>query len=758
MQRIRLFAAVMAALLLASPVLAATYYVDYAGGDDTAAGTTPDAAWQHCPGDSAATDAAKAAELKPGDTVILKGGVRYAGAITCTASGTEDRPITLDGNTAGTFGQGRALIDGGTLVEGWQRCASADDAAGNPSWQRIVYAEVPKPPSWKAVNLCTGQRVLPIAQEPDPSDTFFQERVSDFYKVDRRIESEMPGRVYPEKDTHVNTRRPLVQVVTEGRGSAVVSPVPGAAFSIELDEPVTVEKVGISMQPKYTAIKQVAFLGDGELLCRGTLDPEQVGEMETFELDAPATFRKLTVRLVSTVEEKPKHGWTAIRRVGAFAPDGTNLLAFDVGMSLSDPEVFTHPAPDYYLGMKLAFHGGHNFVHYLNIDRYDPATHTVYTGFFGDKLYKTTSYSLMNSVKLIDEPGEYSIEPAGDGKTWRLYLMQEPGEQALPTDVAWSAHNKGISVEGASHVVVQGFDIRRQGRSRASGLNVRGGENITLRDCDVSLVNGGAAVNGSHVKGILVEGCRIHHNPGHTKGLVLHTCTDAVTRRCVFVKNSSTGLDYYNCHGGLVSECRVEDHYGMHANGITFYIGCKDLVIERNLVLRGHVGLTIQEAENIIIRNNIIDSFGDSMSVGIWTNTPFKNVQFLNNTFIRSKTGSDWAVGLFSNNRGPEGLVIRNNVIDGLSGNLPAEYSHNLYTRWGSNQEPDPKLQEGELYETDLSKLFVDVEAGDYRPAPGSPLIDAGARLDVSEDFDGTERPQGQGIDIGAQEYVPAGE
>jgi len=84
----------------------ATYYVDFAGGADANAGTAA-APFRHCPGDGNAEGLAAATALTPGDSVVFRGGVTYPGAITCPSNG-----ITYDGNTAGAFGGGRAVISG----------------------------------------------------------------------------------------------------------------------------------------------------------------------------------------------------------------------------------------------------------------------------------------------------------------------------------------------------------------------------------------------------------------------------------------------------------------------------------------------------------------------------------------------------------------------------------------------------------------------------------------------------------------------
>jgi parallel beta-helix repeat protein len=294
--------------------------------------------------------------------------------------------------------------------------------------------------------------------------------------------------------------------------------------------------------------------------------------------------------------------------------------------------------------------------------------------------------------------------------------------------------------------------IRRQGGQRPAGVNVRGGEDVVVRDCEVTLVNGGSGITAYQVDNILVDNCFVHHCPGHTKGVLLRNCANVVTRNCRLVKNTSTALDYYGCINGSVLGTRVTDHCGMHANGLTFYLGCKNLLVEGNEVYDSNIGLTIQDAEDVIIRNNIIDSSGRSLCVGIWTATPLRNVQFLNNLLLRASTEETWHAAMFSNSRGPEGLVVKNNVIDGLSGNLPGEFSHNIYTRWGPNQE-NRSLGAGEIYEPDLKKIFVDPENRDFRLRAGSPAIDAGAAVKGESDFDGRRRPVGDAIDIGPHEY-----
>ncbi|MDD5371683.1 MAG: choice-of-anchor Q domain-containing protein, partial [Anaerolineaceae bacterium] len=48
---------------------------------------------------------------------------------------------------------------------------------------------------------------------------------------------------------------------------------------------------------------------------------------------------------------------------------------------------------------------------------------------------------------------------------------------------------------------------------------------------------------------------------------------------------------------------------------------------------------------------------------------------------------------------------------------------------------------------------FTNPGSGNYRPKPGSPVIDSGINTNLSTDFDGNPRPQGKGFDMGVYEF-----
>lgn len=147
------------ALLIGWKSDGATYFTDYVSGNDASVGTSSDAAWQHCPGDSRATGNA-AITLTAGDTVVFKGGVSYGFAgdnLDVNASGTAGNLITLksghrnspqwgttpaiiDGANAGIGSdvgvlnigtQSYVLIDGFVVVNGTNR----NDYTANVAWK-----------------------------------------------------------------------------------------------------------------------------------------------------------------------------------------------------------------------------------------------------------------------------------------------------------------------------------------------------------------------------------------------------------------------------------------------------------------------------------------------------------------------------------------------------------------------------------------------------------------------------------------------
>lgn len=175
-------ASAVGALWLAacSPSAQATvYYVDYGAGSDSASGKAPDKAWRHAPGDPLATDAPKAAQLAPGDTVRFKGGVVYRGSIVLKADGAEGAPITYAGDA---WGDRPAVFDGSDPVVSVAPCPSAEACGQAANWNQLSLVEF-TPPKTKMIKFFDGEGMLYESQFPRAKDPFFSDDIADYVEI-----------------------------------------------------------------------------------------------------------------------------------------------------------------------------------------------------------------------------------------------------------------------------------------------------------------------------------------------------------------------------------------------------------------------------------------------------------------------------------------------------------------------------------------------------------------------------------------------
>lgn len=106
-------------------------YIDFAAGDDSHGGTSPDQAWKHHPWDAAATAQAKACAGV--HTYVFKRGVTYRGNLVIDDQGTAEEPIRLTSDPA--WGEGEAIIAGSDQITTWtQGQAQADIPDGAKVW------------------------------------------------------------------------------------------------------------------------------------------------------------------------------------------------------------------------------------------------------------------------------------------------------------------------------------------------------------------------------------------------------------------------------------------------------------------------------------------------------------------------------------------------------------------------------------------------------------------------------------------------
>lgn len=372
----------------------------------------------------------------------------------------------------------------------------------------------------------------------------------------------------------------------------------------------------------------------------------------------------------------------------------------------------------------------------------------------------------------------------------------------------------GFEVE-ASHLSIKGFEITTLAdENEGVGILVRSGEQVNLEKNDIRYCTmGGIVLGGNPDDPTRTHDCVLRDNRMVRNGLygaqikgrnhliegneVLGTIQH---HPCMIRYASEPWLDadgfHFHGSGHVFRKNRVLDiSYGgsgwdtqaacslasLQDTGIDYndapHIDCfqtftssdkeggTDVLFEQNFCLlpeclpeQSVAGKGFQVGDgasaNLVIRNNVIAAHILAMF------TESSDLFVANNTFIGGDCG-DGAVGIYLTES--SNAVIKNNIFayqengigsiwpDGSSiPTLDADYNC-LYRRGG---EPWGTANPNDVW--GLDPLFVAEAAGDFHLQPSSPCRDAGLVLPlVANDFDGTERPQGSGYDMGAFEITP---
>lgn len=166
-------------------------------------------------------------------------------------------------------------------------------------------------------------------------------------------------------------------------------------------------------------------------------------------------------------------------------------------------------------------------------------------------------------------------------------------------------------------------------------------------------------------------------------------------------------------------------------------------------------GFMIESANNLTIRNNLIQAYRDINAVRS------TSIQIVNNVLAGAISSSlAYSPMGVSLSESPN-VTVENNAFYNIPG-------HIVYTE-DSTSKQGLTIGYNSVYRSDenplwdsphphdlwgVDPLFLDPASGNFQLQASSPLIDAGiARADVPDDYYGTARPLGRGFDIGIHEY-----
>jgi hypothetical protein len=310
----------------------------------------------------------------------------------------------------------------------------------------------------------------------------------------------------------------------------------------------------------------------------------------------------------------------------------------------------------------------------------------------------------------------------------------------------------GINVEGAAHVVIDGFVVN--GRTRA-GIRVALSSFVTVRNCRTGF-NGRWGIFSGFADDLTIEGNETHHSQ---------------LEHGIYVSNSG---DRPVIRGNLVHANHAN---GIHMNGDLSQGGdglISHALVERNVVwgngAGGGSGINMDGVTASVVRNNLLyDNHASGISLyRIDGAAGSSDNLVVNNTIVNAADGR-WCVNV---NNGSTGNRIVNNILynhhafrgaitvdassrPGLVSDYNAVISR--FSVNGGSTVIDLAAWQALGYDAHSfvatpAALFV-APGVDFHLAPDSPAIDAGTLADAPPaDLDGNPRPAGAGVDIGAYE------
>ncbi len=453
--------------------------------------------------------------------------------------------------------------------------------------------------------------------------------------------------------------------------------------------------------------------------------------------------------------------------------------------SITDAGYFAQPDPDYWQGSYLMVWINPNIVVIREILAFDPVSHRVYFDDLGENaIYpdgRDQAYAIYNSLHALDYPGEYVVGPAIDGLQ-RVYLW--PGDPAdLSGRVTRSVRSYGIDIQDHNDITIEGFEIRKH-----AGENTRQGvalgtlnaaylpnNRIVIRNNRIThnaysgTGNSRAGYGGIYLQNVresLVENNLVALNPRHRGIFISGGAESTVVQGNTILRPGGTALTLYTAWDCRIIGNTIKESNGSHANGITLYMGCKNILVANNTVLDSGSPLTFEDSGNLYFVNNVIDGHHADNNVNEWGDTshgPWERgvIAFYHNVMVRNARNAALNIGQIPEENT---YIVKHNIFDGGASAVGIDRSHNIYTGLCWNQEARYGwyLGEGEQVEEDLALIFADAENLDFHLIPGSRAINAGADIsglfpsglfagfDFALDMDGEMRNQ---WDLGAYAY-----
>jgi len=195
-----------------------------------------------------------------------------------------------------------------------------------------------------------------------------------------------------------------------------------------------------------------------------------------------------------------------------------------------------------------------------------------------------------------------------------------------------------------------------------------------------------------------------HFSTGMIKGNVISGNTG----------DSFAGGIYLDCFTNCTIDSNIIiDNKGSPCGGIALFLDCYPEITNNIIARNDGGGIIVFYSSPKVVNNTVVDNTNS----GIWA---------YGNSVVEVKNCILW------NNGGDLNISEHSNVLTNYS-----DVKMNRQVKGNGNISEEPQF----------------LGDGDYHLRPNSPCIDNGTDAGITTDLDGTERPQGDGFDIGAYEY-----
>lgn len=451
--------------------------------------------------------------------------------------------------------------------------------------------------------------------------------------------------------------------------------------------------------------------------------------------------------------------------------------------SVVSPELLTYPEARSLEGASVLVWVNPNWTVRKEIREYIPAENKIiFTSPLANNAIYTDgrdqAFALYNSPLAIDTDGEYAVTPPdADGR--RKVILRPRNPENLDRRISYSVRITGIATGPHSHIEITGFEIRKfggEGLREGCGILAYGGQDTALTGLVIrnNLIHrnqhgskGYGGIYAHKLQHSRIESNTVVRNTAHA-GIFISECEDSIVQANTIQYTGNTALRLYTCRRVQVLGNRISHIYATHANGITLYLGCFDVLVANNIVTDATTPVTHQNSGNLFFINNVIDGMGENKNANEWplsksgSKTSGKIV-YLNNTFVNADSDAALSLGRDNDNE----YIVVNNILDGMGFVQKCTpklflHSHNLYTGRNFSQTAKYSWKDGEKEIFSNAKpgtVFENPDEKNFRLNPGSPAEGAGTDVrsfypatvfpdfDFRKDIDGRPR---SGWDCGA--------